>query len=172
VVLPHLWKIAGAATPPAVVINGGCAMKLPEAPCWPDEAVAFLLIGGHDYFRRKFSPEEYVADVKARVPARNSTTAVLFVNEMEHVPQSGLLRAVLHPAIAGLLMWQGRRKTPLEDFQLILASLTARGFSGVLAYTKREGDWQDCPFGARKPASAAVPQDSTRPSKQMSLGGA
>jgi len=147
-------------------------MKLPETPCWPDEAVAFLLIGGHDYFRRKFSPEEYVADVKARVPARNSTTAVLFVNEMEHVPQSGLLRAVLHPAIAGLLMWQGRRKTPLEDFQLILASLTARGFSGVLAYTKREGDWQDCPFGARKPASAAVPQDSTRPSKQMSLGGA
>jgi len=173
VVLPHLWKVAGAAMPPAVVINGGCAMNLPEAPCWPDEAVTFLLIGGRDYFRRGLSPEEYVADVKARVPARNSTTAVLFVNEMGHLPQSALLRAVLQPAIAGLMMWQGRRKAPLDDFRLILASLRAGGLSGVLAYTKREGDWQDCPFGASKPASSAVPQDSTtRPAKRMSLGGA
>jgi hypothetical protein len=156
VVLPHLWKNAGAATPPAVVINGGCAMNLPEPPCWPDEAVTFLLIGGHDYFRRQFNPEEYVADVKARVPARNSTTAVLFVDEMEHMPQPALLHAVLHPAIAGVMLWQGSRKAPLDDFQLILASLTAGGFSGVLAYTKRKGDWQDCPFGAKKSAQLSL----------------
>jgi len=155
VVLPHLWKVAGSATPPAVVINGGCAMDLPEATCWPDEAVALLLLGGRDYFRRGLSPEEYVADVKARVPARNSTTAVLFVNEMEHMPQSALLRAVLQPAIAGLLMWQERRKAPLDDFQLILASLTAAGFSGVLAYTKSESVWQDFPFGAKKAPAVA-----------------
>jgi hypothetical protein len=156
VVLPHLWKNAGAATPPAVVINGGCAMNLPEPPCWPDEAVTFLLIGGHDYFRRQFNPEEYVADVKARVPARNSTTAVLFVDEMEHMPQPALLHAVLHPAIAGVMMWQGSRTAPLDDFQLILASLAAGGFSGVLAYTESEGGWQDLPFGAKLPSDVAL----------------
>jgi hypothetical protein len=85
------------------------------------------------------------------VPARNSTTALLFVSEMEHMPQSALLRAVLHPAIGGLLQWRESRKAPLDDFQLILASLTAAGFSGVLSYTKREGGWQDVPFGARRP---------------------
>lgn len=120
-------------------------MQLPEAPCWPDEAVAFLLIGGRDNFRGKFSPEGYVADVKARVPARNNTTALLFVNEMEHMPQSALLHAVLQPAIGGLLLWQESHKAPLDDFQLILI---AAGFSGVLAY-KREGGWQDVPFGAK-----------------------
>ncbi|CAK0838484.1 unnamed protein product, partial [Prorocentrum cordatum] len=51
VALPHLWKKAGAATPPAVIINGGCAMQFPEAPCWPDEAAPFLLAGGCDNFR-------------------------------------------------------------------------------------------------------------------------
>jgi hypothetical protein len=151
VVLPHLWKNGGAATPPAIVINGGCAMQLPEAPCWPDEAVAFLLIGGRDNFRGKFSPEGYVADTKARVPARNNTTGLLFVNEMEHMPQSALLHAVLHPAIGGLMQWQESRMAPLDDFRLILASLIAAGFSGVLSYTRREGEWNDVPFGAKRP---------------------
>lgn len=125
-------------------------MQLPEAPRWPDEAVALLLIGGRDNFRGNFSPEGYVADVKARVPARNSTTALLLVSEMGHMPQPGLLHAVLHPAIAGLLLWQESHEAPLDDFQLILASLTAAGFSGVLAYTRREGGWQDVPFGAKR----------------------
>lgn len=148
-------------------------MKLPDAPFWPDEAVTFLIIGGNDYFRRRegelLSPEEYVADAKARVPAGNSTTALLFVSEMEHMPQSAVLHAVLQPAIAGLMAWQGSRKAPLDDFQLILASLTAGGFSGVLAYTKRKGDWQDFPFGAKKATPAAVPQESPRRPQQRSL---
>jgi len=163
VVLPHLWKIAGAATPPAFVINGGCAMKLPEALIWPDEAVAFLLIGGRDFFRKGFSADGYVADVKARVPARNSTTAVLFVNEMEHMPQSALLRAVLHPAVAGLLLWRESRRAPLDDFQLILASLTAGGFSGVLAFTASEGVWQDRAFGAKQRAPVVAPCEAVPP---------
>jgi len=160
VVLPYLWKNAGATTPPAVVINGGCAMKLPEAPCWPDEAATFLLIGGHDYFRGQCSRDEYVDDVKARVPARNSTTAVLFVGEMGHQPHSALLRAVLRPAIAGLLTWQESCEAPLDDFRLILASLNSRGFSGVLAYTKTDGGWQDLPFGAKEPVSAVAPSET------------
>jgi hypothetical protein len=160
VVLPYFWKNAGATMPPAVVINGGCAMELTEAPCWPDEAVTFLLIGGHDYFRAQSSLDGYVDDVKGRVPARNTTTVVLFVREMGHMPQPALLRAVLRPAISGLLTWQGSRKAPLDDFQLILASLTAGGFSGVLAYTKFEGGWQDLSFGAKE----SVPRACAEPS--------
>jgi len=145
-------------------------MRLPVAPCWPDEAVTFLLLGGHDYFRGHCSLDGYLDDVKARVPARNSTTAVLFVSEMGHMPQPALLRAVLHPAIAGLLMWQASREAPLDDFQLILASLALTGFSGVLAYTKAEGGWQDLPFGAKEPVepvSVVAPWEAV-PSEESS----
>jgi len=85
---------------------------------------------------------------------------VLFVNEMGHMPQSALLRAVLHPAIPGLLVWQGSREAPLDDFRVILASLTTGGFSGVLAYTKTEGGWQDLPFGAKEPVSIVAPWEA------------
>jgi hypothetical protein len=49
VVLPFLWREWGEKAPPAVVVNGGCAMNLPSRMAWPQGAVTFLLIGGKDY---------------------------------------------------------------------------------------------------------------------------
>eukprot|EP00434_Breviolum_minutum_P013528 symbB.v1.2.011922.t1/scaffold809.1/size160600/1 len=63
--------------PPVVVINGGCAMKLPTPVMWPDHQVLFALIGGKDNFR-------------SHLPAANKTTAILFVKEMTHMPQQHL----------------------------------------------------------------------------------
>merc|ERR1711920_363835 len=38
VVLPTLWHACGKNTPPAIVVNGGCAMSLPTQVRWPESA--------------------------------------------------------------------------------------------------------------------------------------
>ncbi|CAJ1421364.1 unnamed protein product [Effrenium voratum] len=66
-VLPEMWQAEAAGAPPvppAVVINGGCAMKLPTPVLWPDSAVTFLLIGGKDNFRGHMSIEDYVTETR------------------------------------------------------------------------------------------------------------
>ncbi|CAK0910169.1 unnamed protein product [Prorocentrum cordatum] len=156
VVLPHLWKSAGSSTPPAIVINGGCAMKLPEAPCWPDEATTFLLIGGRDTFRGKFSPEGYVADAKARVPAGNFSTALLFVSEMESTCRSPPCCARCCGLPSGACCC-GRRAAGRPS----TTSGSFWGFSGVLAYTKREGRCRtspSAPGGRRVPRRPGAPR--------------
>lgn len=167
VVLPTLWDKLGALAPPAVVINGGCAMKLPEAICWPDEAVTFLVMGGRDNFRSKFSDEGYFADARARVPAGNATTAILYVREMEHMPQSPLLLATLQPAVRALMMWKESGRAPAEDFHLIMASLAAGGFNGWLAHTVGRGEWKDFEFG-----SCEASHQPTSDRATSTLGGA
>jgi hypothetical protein len=150
VVLPHLWRMLGDRVPPAVVINGGCAMKLPAPAQWPVQAMTFLLMGGQDYFRNAMSPEEYLADAKSRVPAGNATTAILFINEMPHMPQTDLLGAALPRMLESLLVWQkeGAGNPPEAELQAVLSALaSAKCWSGRLLYTQSAGEWREIPFG-------------------------
>ncbi|CAK0849040.1 unnamed protein product, partial [Prorocentrum cordatum] len=173
VVLPNLWAW-GAKVPPAVVINGGCAMNLPTQVFWPDHAITFLLMGGQDNFRGDFShedPPEYLEDAISRVPPGNGTTAILYVNEMQHMPQAPLLAAVLPHMLLALLRWQESRAPPLHEFRPLLAALNRDGWSGRLLHTRSPGNWEDVTFSpvevARAcrsgPARSWVPELERRP---------
>jgi len=152
VVLPHMWQaeVQGhiASVPPAVVINGGCAMNLPAPVSWPENAVTFLLIGGNDFFRGGLSMEEYVAETRSYVPFANKSTAILCVNEMNHMPQQGLLRGVLRVMLRAITSWKADKTVPVEHFRKILAFLKQDGWSGRLLYTTSAGSWEDIPFSS------------------------
>lgn len=150
VVLPYLWRTQGEKVPPAVIINGGCAMELPARAEWPESAMTFLLLGGRDYFRGKFSKSDYVANVKTYVPSGNRTTAILFVNEMEHMPSDALLRAVLAPMLATLLAWKAGQaaQSPEAELQRVFAAVEAdKRWSGRLLFTTTSGAWEERQFG-------------------------
>merc|ERR1740138_1764144 len=120
-------------------MNGGCAMNLPTAVHWPETAVSFLLLGGQDYFRGQFPPVEYVKDVQRHVPKANSTTAILFVQEMTHMPQTQLLTAILHLMIRAATSWKRSGVAPIDDFQTILRNLRKGGWSGNLSFKSESG---------------------------------
>jgi hypothetical protein len=143
VVLPTFWEGRGAAVPPTVVMNGGCAMNLPTVVHWPETAVSFLLLGGQDYFRGQLSIVEYMKDAQRRVPDANSTTAILLVNEMTHMPQAQLLTAILHLMIRAATSWKRSGDIPMDDFQTILRNLRKGAWSGNLSFKSGSGDvWQ------------------------------
>jgi len=164
VVLPQMWQAEAQGlvppVPPAVVINGGCAMNLPAPVYWPDSAVSFLLIGGNDNFRGNLSMEEYVAETRSYVPAGNKTTAILSVNEMTHMPQQSLLRGILRLMLKALVSWKADGKVPLERLRQMLAFLRQDGWSGRLLYTTATGSWEDIPFSPRdrEKLQVAVPR--------------
>jgi len=162
VVLPILWDRMREKMPPVVCINGGCAMGLPRPIHWPGAAVSFLLMGGKDYFRGQATIEQYLEDAKSRVPEGNGTTAILFVNEMDHMPQAGLLSAVLPLMLKAILRWNGNKeRPPREVFRAILEKVNSAGWSGRRSamwiicdgggcddrahewfeYTKKQGEW-------------------------------
>lgn len=141
VVLPTLWKVCGEDVPPAVVMNGGCAASsLPIPVHWPESAVTFLLLGGNDYFRGRMSNDEYLTDAQHRVPEGNTTTAILFVNEMQHMPQSELLMAILQHMISAVTSWNTTGDIPVNDFSTILDNLRRGAWHGKLAYKTDKGD--------------------------------
>mmetsp|Transcript_79894 Transcript_79894/g.144196 ORF Transcript_79894/g.144196 Transcript_79894/m.144196 type:complete len:567 (-) Transcript_79894:805-2505(-) len=150
VVLPYLWQaqaqFRSGPVPPAVVINGGCAMNLPTGVSWPEDAITFILLGGQDNFRGHFGVEEYVAETRSHVPKANATTAILYVNEMTHMPQQNLLASTLPWMIRGLSAWEVGRQPPLSHFRSILSSLSKDGWSGRLLYTSGPGNWEDIKF--------------------------
>lgn len=146
--LPLVWQRLGTNTPPAVVINGGCAMALPVPVHWPQQAVTFLLLGGRDYFRGKATIENYIADRKSRVPIGNLTTAILHVNEMEHMPQTALLALVLPQMIQTVHASKEIGSIAPNVFPQMLAVLSHAGWTGLLSYKDKAGSWLDKPFGA------------------------
>lgn len=141
VVLPRLWELMGDRTPPSVCINGGCAMNLPQRAHWPIGAVTFLLIGGDDYFRGSATPEQYIAETKSWVPPSNSTTAVLYVDEMHHMPQAILLRSILPIMLSAVHIWKATGQPPKEELRHLLLALNSDGWSGRLSYTRAPGEW-------------------------------
>eukprot|EP00928_Gymnodinium_smaydae_P066827 TRINITY_DN4978_c1_g1_i2.p1 TRINITY_DN4978_c1_g1~~TRINITY_DN4978_c1_g1_i2.p1 ORF type:complete len:559 (+),score=97.85 TRINITY_DN4978_c1_g1_i2:68-1744(+) len=166
VVLPLLWERLGDRCPPAICMNGGCAMRLPRPVVWPAAAITFVLTGGEDYFRGHATVDQYVADTKGAVPPSNGSTAILFVNEMQHMPQAQLLHVIMPLMLRAILNWQRPSRTgapaqpPLAEFRLILRALNRDGWSGRLLYTQGPGDWADVDFGpyhvSRHAAEAAV----------------
>lgn len=157
VVLPSFWRARGAAVPPAVVINGGCAMKVPASIHWPETAVTFLLLGGQDSFRGGLAPDEYVAYARSRVPKDNKTTALLYVHEMGHMPQAALLGSALRRMIGIVLAWKSSPNcAPAGDLACLAAALGQRGWNGCLWYTAGKGAWQDIPFGFVRGATDSI----------------
>jgi len=142
VVLPLFWKAYGPAVPPALVINGGCAMKIPGGASWPNEAVTVLLLGGRDFFRGQASEAAYLHETKACVPEGNSTTAILYVREMEHMPQPQLLSLVMGHLILVLRTWAiSGQQAPEDVFHSLMEALLKHGWSGLLLYTRGPGQW-------------------------------
>merc|ERR1712048_433493 len=146
VVLPSLWRERGAQVPPAICINGGCAMNLPFAVHWPEDAVTFLLLGGQDYFKGQLTSKAFVSDCQSRVPRANETTAILLVNEMPHMPQTNLLKAILHHMITAVVAWRTSARVVRSEFDAILKALIAIGMSGCMQYTSGPGAWESFSF--------------------------
>lgn len=149
VVLPYFWKAQAQGllkVPPAFIINGGCAMNIPDTVKWPHDAITFLLIGGQDNFRGHFTTDQYVSDTQGHVPKQNSTTAILYVHEMVHMPQMNLLNGCIQYVLRALMAWQSVGKPPLEHFRAILGKLSRDGWSGRLLYTSAPGAWEDIKF--------------------------
>jgi len=147
VVLPTLWQALGSEVPPAVIMNGGCAMGLPTPVHWPSSAVSFLLLGGADYFRGQMDMREYLADARSHVPESNETTAILLVHEMVHMPQSELLTAILPHMLRAVTSWNATADIPLDEFHSILENLRRGGWSGKFTYKTDKGDaWETQAF--------------------------
>lgn len=145
VVLPTLWRERGNNVPPAVVINGGCANTLPTPVHWPDEAVTLLLLGGQDYFKGQQSSDQYISSTQTYVPNANTTTAILFVREMAHMPQTELLDAILLHMIHAVTVWRSSGEVPSDELLTVLRALSIGGWSGSLLYKTAMGSldsWQ------------------------------
>eukprot|EP00913_Durusdinium_trenchii_P021843 g20524.t1 len=118
VVLPRL----GNQVPPAVVINGGCAMNLPGVKIpWPPQAVTIMLMGAQDFFKGQKSSAEYLTASKGHVPA-NSRTAILYVRQMQHMPSKALLQMVLGPLVMAAAMWKYSKNCPEESAEKTFGS--------------------------------------------------
>eukprot|EP00913_Durusdinium_trenchii_P013983 g13130.t1 len=124
VVLPQMWQAQAmglaAEVPPAVVINGGCAMKLPTAVAWPESQVLFLLIGGKDNFRGHLSIDEYIMETRTMGFADGSGE---LRSEMTHMPQQHLFRGLLGLMLKSIAAWKAEARVPLEIFRKVLSFL-------------------------------------------------
>jgi len=92
------------------------------------------------------SGSQYIEFAKGRVPESNLSTAVLLVNEMDHMPQTELLGCVFREAVRALLLWRASARPPTAHFEAILSSLHCAGWSGQLSYTHDCGGrraWHD-----------------------------
>mmetsp|Transcript_41370 Transcript_41370/g.89458 ORF Transcript_41370/g.89458 Transcript_41370/m.89458 type:complete len:601 (+) Transcript_41370:252-2054(+) len=164
VVLPVLWHHKGDRIPPVICINGGCAMHLPKPFRWPDAAVTFLLLGGDDYFRGEATMEEYIMETQSQVPVGNGTTAILFVQEMQHMPQQALLRSILPIMLRTVLAWRdNNRRAPRDELRQLLSVLNHDGWSGRLLFTQSPGRWAPSvdfgPFHVAQHRSEVVQQN-------------
>mmetsp|Transcript_163646 Transcript_163646/g.314331 ORF Transcript_163646/g.314331 Transcript_163646/m.314331 type:complete len:580 (-) Transcript_163646:226-1965(-) len=145
VVLPSFWQERGSDVPPAIVINGGCASPS-VCRLWPDEAVVFLLIGGKDYFSGGADAEKYMQSTKHCVPPASTTCAILFIREMEHMPQSSLLTSIIGHIIRALVNWKSSRVAPKQNFNEMMDALSTGAWSGCFSYTDKPQSWVDLEF--------------------------
>jgi len=142
----------GDKAPPAVVINGGCAMTIPGPPVqWPLRAVTILILGGADYFRGRLNGKDYVASTSNRVPQGNSSTAILYIREMDHMPQSSLMQIILQPLLLAAIYWKSSGRPPVYELHNILKDLEIGQWSGSLSYLEAQGKWKEISFGGIEP---------------------
>jgi len=146
VVLPRFWRKLGDQIPPAVVINGGCAMNLPGPKiAWPQQAVTIMLMGAEDFFKGQKSSAEYLAASKSYVPP-NSRTAILYVRQMQHMPQKALLQLVLRPLVMAAAKWKYSKICPEEQLHDLAALLEDESWSGSL-FILVGTTWKESTFG-------------------------
>eukprot|EP00928_Gymnodinium_smaydae_P026864 TRINITY_DN20963_c0_g1_i1.p1 TRINITY_DN20963_c0_g1~~TRINITY_DN20963_c0_g1_i1.p1 ORF type:complete len:916 (+),score=71.19 TRINITY_DN20963_c0_g1_i1:52-2799(+) len=152
VVLPTLWtKLDPKSLPPAVVINGGCAMRLADAyqTAWPKEQVSILLIAGYDAtFQTAGRSMQYVVEsAKSFVPKLSTTTAIVYVRDMPHMPQSEILGPILEPMIRAGIAWKRQPTSPpVTIFHDIASTLKSLSQVGQVTYTSGEGEWSSIDF--------------------------
>mmetsp|Transcript_119874 Transcript_119874/g.188020 ORF Transcript_119874/g.188020 Transcript_119874/m.188020 type:complete len:511 (+) Transcript_119874:42-1574(+) len=163
VVLPVMWQHMGNLMPPAIVVNGGCAMPNTSSH-WPASAVTLMLLGGDDFFRGAQSSEEYLFNTCQQVPAENVSTALLYIPEMKHMPQEDILSAVLPSLVDAALAWSKSKEPPLKDLLSAVEALEFGGWGGRLRFTSM-GFWQELVFGAPTVERPPAPP-SPRPPKR------
>eukprot|EP00435_Cladocopium_sp_Y103_P015550 s4352_g3.t2 len=151
VVLPILWHALRNATPPSVVVNGGCAMRLPGPPiCWPERAVTVMLLGGQDFFRAGISRDEYLQRTFENVPDSNATTAFFFAARLHSGKgrQDEVARAALRHLIFAALAWspEAPQRIPLSHFDNAAEALLKEGFAGFMCF-KNGRNWSKKYFG-------------------------
>ena len=80
---------------------------------WPVKAVTIMLMGAQDFFKGSKSSSEYLTASQSHVPP-NSRTAILYVRQMQHMPQKALLQMVLRPLVMAAAKWKYSKLCP-ED---------------------------------------------------------
>merc|ERR1719446_488402 len=121
-------------------------MKLPFSVHWPEDAVTFLLLGGQDYFKGQLTSKSFVSDCQSRVPRANETTAILLVNEMPHMPQTNLLKAILHHMITAVVAWKTCARVARAEFDALLTALVSINMTGQMQYPSGPGSWESFSF--------------------------
>merc|ERR1712232_473332 len=122
---------------------------LPVQVEWPVDAVTFLVLGGQDYFKGAFTTQQYLASTVSQVPRHNTTTAILLVNEMQHMPQADLLQAMLHHLVSAAVSWKRSPQVLREELDALLGALVCLGVSGRLQYTTSAAVWEGFAFDRR-----------------------
>lgn len=172
VVVPCVWRALGDKVPPAVVINGGCAMTIPGPPVqWPVKAVTIIILGGADYFRGRLSGREYLSASTARVPQGNSSTAILYIREMEHMPQASLMQVILQPLLLAAIYWKASGRAPKHELRNIAQDLDGGKWSGYLTFLVGPGSWEEVSFGRKDSAESPSGKGRAKrlPSQMQSL---
>jgi len=134
-------------------------MSLPgPAVQWPQNAVTILVLGGDDYFRAGTPAREYVANAKRRVPRGNSSTAILFIMEMEHMPQPGLMGIMLKPLLLAATHWKSSGRPPVDTLTDLWRELEGSGWNGQLSYLSSPDNWVETSFGETAAEQPDSPQ--------------
>ncbi|CAJ1428914.1 unnamed protein product [Effrenium voratum] len=121
-------------------------MNLPGPKiAWPNQAVNILLLGGQDFFKGQKSSSEYLASTKKCIPV-NTRTAIIYVRQMQHVPQKALLQMVLRPLVLAAAAWQFSKINPEEQLRAVTNQLEMMNWSGALLVLTA-GAWKESTFG-------------------------
>lgn len=144
-------------------------MNLPGPKiAWPQQAVTMMLMGSEDFFKGKKSSAEYLTASKSYVPP-NSRTAILYIRQMQHMPQKALLQLVLRPLVMAAARWKYSKTCPEEQLHQLTVQLEDESWSGSL-FILQGGSWKESTFGPldespkkKSKTAEALPVDEESP---------
>lgn len=133
-ILPYMWHKLGDALPPVVVVNAGPTMAgVTYREFWPQSAVVFLLVCGNDYFSGGIPKQQYLENTLAGVPSYSATTAVLFVRELSHMPDSELMLKVYPEMVKSVIDWKEQGKPNIDRFKKLAHTIPSHVVNQKLA---------------------------------------
>eukprot|EP00435_Cladocopium_sp_Y103_P009233 s49_g2.t1 len=112
---------------------------------WPQQAVTLMLMGSEDFFKGRKSSAEYLTASKSYVPP-NTRTAILYVRQMQHMPQKALLQLVLRPLVMAAARWKYSKICPEEQLHQLTVQLEDESWSGSLFILQGRA-WKESTFG-------------------------